>query len=96
MTTAPLGNGDGDILFRLREGIERFMITDINNAGASSMAQSQMWIMADQISTLVSSFNHIPGGSNVLYLDGHVSFQKYGTDPLTNKPLAIVTGCLQG
>ena len=96
MTTAPLGNGDGDILFRLREGIERFMITDINNAGASSMAQSQMWIMADQISTLVSSFNHIPGGSNVLYLYGHVSFQKYGTDPLTNKPLAIVTGCLQG
>jgi prepilin-type processing-associated H-X9-DG protein len=22
-------------------------------------------------------FNHIPGGSNVLYMDGHVDFQKY-------------------
>ena len=23
------------------------------------------------------SFNHIPGGSNVLYMDGHTEFMKY-------------------
>ena len=24
------------------------------------------------------SFNHVPGGGNVLYLDGHVTFIRYG------------------
>ena len=29
-------------------------------------------------------FNHVPGGSNILYMDGHVEFVKYlGKDPLT-------------
>jgi len=28
----------------------------------------------------VSGFNHIPGGSNVLYMDGHVEFVKLGTE----------------
>jgi len=30
-------------------------------------------------------FNHIPGGSNVLYLDGHAQFVKYPSEqfPLT-------------
>ncbi len=25
----------------------------------------------------IARFNHIPGGSNVLYMDGHVEFVKY-------------------
>ncbi|MCC6487186.1 MAG: hypothetical protein IT364_06770, partial [Candidatus Hydrogenedentes bacterium] len=30
-------------------------------------------------------FNHVPGGSNVLYMDGHVMFQRYpGLWPLVN------------
>ena len=29
----------------------------------------------------VGVFNHIPGGCNVLYMDGHVEFLKYGTKP---------------
>ncbi len=62
---------------RLREGIERFFITDINNPGASAKAQSDISVMFDTLSADVSSFNHIPGGSNVLYLDGHVQFQRY-------------------
>jgi len=33
--------------------------------------------MYDFTSTVPSSFNHVPGGSNVLYMDGHVAFQKY-------------------
>lgn len=62
------------------------MITDINNAGASAMAQSTLFIMFDQVSTSISNFNHIPGGANVLYMDGHVEFIRYqevgGTPPL--------------
>lgn len=74
-----------DILVpRLKEGIERFFITDINNAAASSKAQSEIAVMFDFTSTVPSDFNHIPGGSNVLYLDGHVTFEKYPGDfPVT-------------
>jgi len=63
--------------YRLREGIERVFITDINNAGASNKAQSEIGIMFDSVSLVASSFNHVPGGSNLLYLDGHVDFSKY-------------------
>jgi len=71
------GNGGGDKLYRLREGVERFMITDINNPGASAMAQSTLPIMLDQVATDATEFNHIPGGCNVLFMDGHVEFQRY-------------------
>ena len=78
------GNGKGDMIYRLREGIERFLITDINNPAGSAMAQSEIPIMWDHIegnrkdrSNRAARFNHIPGGSNVLYLDGHVEFLKY-------------------
>jgi len=72
-----LGNGGGDTVYRLREGIERFLITDINNAAQSAQAQSAVWIMTDRLSTVPSEFNHIPGGSNVLFLDGHVDYIRY-------------------
>ena len=74
-----VGNGSGDTVYRLREGIERFMITDINNPGASAMAQSTLWVMADGIGaeTAMLRFNHIPGGCNVLYMDGHAEFVRY-------------------
>jgi prepilin-type processing-associated H-X9-DG protein len=71
------GNGGGDTVYRLREGIERFLITDINNPAASAVAQSSVFILMDRIATAVGSFNHIPGGANVLYMDGHVEFIKY-------------------
>ena len=64
-------------VYRTREGIERFFITDVNNPGATSKAQSEIVIMFDSISTTVSSFNHVPGGANILYLDGHVRFERY-------------------
>ena len=75
--TAGNGNGGSATVYRLREGIERFLITDINNAAASSKAQSEIWIMGDVVSVNTGDFNHIPGGSNFLYMDGHVAFLKY-------------------
>lgn len=72
-----LGNGGGNTVYRFREGIERFLITDINNAAATAKAQSEIWIMGDLVTTDVDLFNHVPGGSNFLYLDGHVAFLKY-------------------
>ncbi len=73
------GNGNGNVIYRFREGIERFLITDINNPAASNMAQSTLFVMFDTLSQGGGDqlFNHVPGGCNVLYMDGHVEFQKY-------------------
>ncbi len=82
---------------RLGEGIERFFITDINNAGASSKAQSSIWIMWDDIqSRNPDMMNHIPGGCNVLYMDGHVEFVKYGTEsPVSKGMVQLLSGNIQ-
>jgi len=69
--------GQQETVYRLREGIERFFITDINNPAASAKAQSEIAVMYDQVSTNVVTFNHVPGGGNVVYMDGHVEFLKY-------------------
>lgn len=74
---APHGNARGTTVNKLKEGIERFMITDINNAAGSAQAQSTVFVMWDRLSTNVRDFNHIPGGSNILYMDGHVEFVKF-------------------
>jgi prepilin-type N-terminal cleavage/methylation domain-containing protein/prepilin-type processing-associated H-X9-DG protein len=86
-----LGNGESDTVYRLREGIERALITDINNPGASAAAQSSIFIMFDMLSTNAPDFNHVPGGSNVLYLDGHVDFSRY---PNTKAPVHILSAKL--
>jgi len=86
------GNGGGNTLYRLREGIERFLITDINNPAASSKAQSEIFIMLDQLGTSGTAvfFNHIPGGCNVLYLDGHCEFIRYPTKAPVNEAVANI------
>ena len=67
-----------ETMYRLREGIERFMITDINDPAGSARAQSEISVTYDYVSTdLGQEFNHAPGGCNVLYMDGHVEFIKY-------------------
>ena len=65
------------IAYRLREGIERFLITDINNAAASNQAQTTLAVCWDVVTQDPSLFSHIPGGANVLYMDGHVDFLRY-------------------
>jgi len=86
---------DSGTLYRLREGIERFFITDINNPAGSAKAQSEVPVIYDQLSTQPDEFNHIPGGSNVLFMDGHVEFIKYpGEWPITTILAAIDGGTI--
>jgi len=85
------GNGGGNVVYRLREGIERFLITDINNPAAGAHAQSELFVMFDQISTNLAYYNHVPGGCNVLYMDGHVEFVRYpGKQPVSERLAAFV------
>ncbi len=92
----PIGNAGGESIYRLREGIERFLITDINNPAASAQAQSAVWVYNDNISTEVSAMNHVPGGANVLYMDGHVSFVRYGDGAPVTRGIANVFGVRTG
>jgi len=86
---AGLGNAGSDKVYRLREGVERFLITDVNNPGASAQAQSALYVMWDNVASDVKFFNHVPGGSNVLYMDGHVEFKTYPSAPPMNRTAAV-------
>ena len=89
-----IGDLDSDVgnFRRLREGVERFFITDINNPAGSALAQSTVWVLSDGFGVDVSQSNHIPGGSNILYMDGHVEFKKYPSDTPVSRAWAVVTG----
>lgn len=79
-----LATPEEETMLRLREGVERFLITDINNAAASAQAQSEIDILNDRTANSTENFSHLPGGSNILYMDGHVSFVKFpGVAPVT-------------
>jgi len=70
--------GLGDTVYRTREGVERFFVTDINNPSASAQGQSDIPVLWDSLSGEdPSHYNHIPGGINVLFMDGHVEFLKW-------------------
>ena len=86
---APIaGLNGGNSLPRLKEGAERFFIIDINNPAAGAQAQSAIPVMWDFIQavgpnapeTSIAYFSHLPGGANVLHMDGHVSFSRYPGD----------------
>ncbi len=90
-TPTPIQGGTLNTVYRLREGIERFLVTDINNPGASARAQSEIVVMHDAVSEEPDHFNHIPGGANVLYLDGHVEFVRWipGTEEVNPFPVNL-------
>ncbi|HOZ45764.1 MAG TPA: DUF1559 domain-containing protein [Candidatus Hydrogenedentes bacterium] len=91
----PYGNGGGDTVHRFREGVERFCIADVANAGASSSAQSEIAVMWDQLGFVSSGveFNHVPGGCNVLYMDAHVEFVKWkGRFPVSENWAEVMSG----
>jgi prepilin-type processing-associated H-X9-DG protein len=89
------GTAGSTTLTKLREGAERFLITDINNPAGSAMAQSEVAVMWDRFvysttdSDRRSRFNHLPGGSNVLFMDGHVEFVRY---PQEKFPMTTIQG----
>jgi prepilin-type N-terminal cleavage/methylation domain-containing protein/prepilin-type processing-associated H-X9-DG protein len=74
----------GEVPFRvLREGLERFLITDVLHPERSNQAASEVAIYWDISRGFASAaadaneFNHVPSGANVLYIDGHVEYSKY-------------------
>lgn len=85
--------GGGDTLYRLRDGIERFLITDVNNPANSAQASSEVPLMWDHISGKADAWAHLPGGGNVLFLDGHAEFWRYPADRF---PVSVDSARLMG
>jgi len=98
-----LPSGKNITIRRLREGIERFCITDINNPSGAAQAQSNIVVMYDESRAYdaggggaqAERFNHIPGGMNILFMDGHVEWARYhGHDawPVNEFAYVVPTG----
>lgn len=86
------GDTQRRIVYRLRDGIERFL-----NQTASASEIPMMWDnlfkKGEGEGYNTPMLNHQPGGGNVLYLDGHVEFIQYPTQfPYTR---VWVTVCKQ-
>ncbi|MCC6488692.1 MAG: DUF1559 domain-containing protein [Candidatus Hydrogenedentes bacterium] len=66
---AGTGTGGGDKILRLTERL----MAEAESLPMQAVAQSQIPVMFDR-----EFSNHVPGGINVLYMDGHVEFIKMG------------------
>ncbi len=104
-----LTDDDGNKLpsqyFLLREGVERFFITDINNPASGAMAQSVLFVMFDayggeghkyagEADKPSSRFNHSPSGSNIMFMDGHIEFRKLNQGaPMVIAPSYYYAAC---
>lgn len=80
----PLPSGKQITIRPLKEGVERFTITDVNNPSALATAQSDVVAMFDESRAYGGAvesqrFNHLPSGMNILFMDGHVEWGKLGT-----------------
>jgi prepilin-type N-terminal cleavage/methylation domain-containing protein len=61
---------------RLRKGMERFLVTDINNPAGSAGSSTRIPVCWDAVSTDSLLGNHPIAGGHVLYLDGHVELKR--------------------
>lgn len=93
-----------NVIPRLRKGVETLFNKDPDNPAAGNRASSEIPVFWDRTesysygapagaaSSGVTMFNHIPGGANVLYLDGHVEFVGYREKfPMTQEAIAIMS-----
>lgn len=65
-------------IFRLREGVERFLNQSIS-ASDIPILWDNVFKKGEGAGYNTPLLNHHPGGGNVLYLDGHVEFIRYPT-----------------
>ncbi len=77
-----VGTRGGTLIHRLREGVQRFAVTDINNHRKTARAEAEQWIMSDLIEAPAADAQ---GGANVLFMDGHVEFVEFSAKaPVTS------------
>lgn len=72
------GAAGGDTLYHLREGVGQEFIKNINQPGLSEVSESD-------IPVIITLPEPDADGAEVLFMDGHVKFIKYGTFPVTKR-----------
>lgn len=85
--TVPEGSGTGGAnrILRLREDLAKEVLGASVTPEAAAKWTSQIPLLIERPE------NHVPQGSNVLYLDGHVEFLRYpGKWPMTEKTIGIL------
>lgn len=97
--TVKLSFGEVECML-IREGVERFLVSDINDPASAAEAQSNIPVVWDTTKQdgewssqlAIEMYNHVPGGANILYMDGHVQFVQYPA-PVTQStwPLATIS-----
>jgi len=79
------GTAGGDKIYRLWEGVELSLVADALDPLASVRLQSAVPVLIERPE------HHLPGGGNVLYMDGHVEFLRYPSEwPMTEKTIGIL------
>lgn len=71
-------------IYYLREGVERFFITDIQDPGARAKTAAEIPVLFDKLEASLEmtasqpkDWVHRPAGPNVLFMDGHAEFMPY-------------------
>ena len=81
-------------IYVLREGVERWLLTDVPSPGGTAVVQSTiavMWEQAEQSNVSAKmKLRHAHAGANVLYMDGHVAWVKYPHNSLI--PCTVTMG----
>jgi len=86
--------GNEVAMLPLSEGIQRFLITDVNNPGASWVGGTNIPVIFDRVSFAPLLRNHNRLAGNILFLDGHVEFVKHPSNnyyPLTSAWFEFMT-----
>jgi prepilin-type processing-associated H-X9-DG protein len=89
--TLPSTFNPGTVL-PLREGVERFLTTDINGPNGSPSAQAPIPVLIEIADWKYKESDDDFKGANVLYMDGHVAFVPLGTFPVLPSILDVLSG----
>lgn len=72
------GPGGGNTFYRTAVNVSRLFILNINDPATGAESDATIPVVFDSPSDAgFVKVSHLPIGGNVLYLDGHVEFQKY-------------------
>ncbi len=69
------GDTQKRVIYRLREGVERFLVRH-TSASEIPIMWDNLFEKGESLSEKIL-LNHQPGGGNVLFMDGHIEFVKY-------------------
>lgn len=80
------------MVFPLKEGVERFLITDINGPASSISYQSAIPVLVEIVTWKYKRSAATFKGTNVLFMDGHVEFCELGEFPVLPSVLNTLSG----